>query len=541
LYVSRWSIRRKLLLCLAIVLSIVAALAYSGFAGAYSYRELARTIGVRAMDLKSAGELRESLGDLRVSLSRTQELSLLLERPSVTRRDFREEFLRKLDDVHQDLQRYRRQLDAPSRPDPRFGDRTQERQALAELEATLHRVRQNMSDPKWFFEDWKPDHVSVEVDSMYARASDLQTKMHDRMREFATDVKSEYRTWIYTEWTATIVAAIFLPVAIMLFYDWLFEPLGVLLAGSRRIAQQDDFDHRIQLKNVDEMSELAGALNDMTARFQEIRTDLDSQVQQRTREVVRGEQLASVGFLAAGVAHEINNPLASIAWCAESLDSRLHDTLHGEQDTPPELTTADVEILRKYLHRIQEEAFRCKGITEKLLDFSRLGDVERQTTDLGELIRGVIEMVRHLGKYRQKKIEFDCREYVSAPLNAQEMKQVILNLITNALDSIDPGGTVWIGLQKQGGWAELIVRDNGCGMSAEVLEHLFEPFFTRRRDGSGTGLGLSITYRIVTEHGGTIEPASDGPGRGARMRVLLPLIAKDKAHERKLEKRLQAA
>jgi two-component system NtrC family sensor kinase len=116
-----------------------------------------------------------------------------------------------------------------------------------------------------------------------------------------------------------------------------------------------------------------------------------------------------------------------------------------------------------------------------------------------------------------------------------------LNLITNALDSIDPGGTVWIGLQKQGGWAELIVRDNGCGMSAEVLEHLFEPFFTRRRDGSGTGLGLSITYRIVTEHGGTIEPASDGPGRGARMRVLLPLIAKDKAHERKLEKRLQAA
>jgi len=541
LYVSRWSIRRKLLLCLAIVLSIVAALAYSGFAGAYSYRELARTIGVRATDLKLAGELRESLGDLRVSLSQTRKIGEIINLAAVTERTFGLQFQEKLPEVEHDLRSYRKHLDSAPLSVARFGDRSEERQAIAELEAALAGLKRMSADPQWVFEDVRPELVGQAVDDMYVKASALQAKMHNRMREFATEVKSEYRTWIYTEWAATIVAAVFLPVAIMLFYDWLFQPLGVLLSGSRRIAQQDDFDHRIQLKNVDEMSELAGALNDMTARFQEIRTDLDAQVQQRTREVVRGEQLASVGFLAAGVAHEINNPLASIAWCAESLDSRLHDTLHGDQDSLPVLSPADVEVLRKYLQRIQEEAFRCKGITEKLLDFSRLGDVERQSTDLGELIRGVIEMVRHLGKYRQKKIEFDCREYVSAPLNAQEMKQVILNLITNALDSLDPGGTVWISLHKNGGWAELFVRDNGCGMSAEVLHHLFEPFFTRRRDGSGTGLGLSITYRIVTEHGGTIEPASDGPGRGARMRVLLPLVAKDKAHERKLEKRLQAA
>jgi two-component system, NtrC family, sensor kinase len=541
LYVSRWSIRRKLLLCLAIVLSIMAALAYSGFAGAYSYKELARTIGVRAMDLKLSADLRESLGELRVSLLRTQELSVLFDAPPISRQSFRDEFLGKLTEVHKDLLRYREHLDKPTFSDVRFGDRSQERQTIAELEASLVRVRKNMTDQKWVFVDWTPELVSHEFDGMYDKANKLQATMHDRMREFAREVKSDYRTWIYTEWTATIVAAVFLPVAIVLFYDWLFQPLGVLLSGSRRIAQQDDFDHRIQLKNVDEMSELAGALNDMTARFQEIRTDLDTQVQQRTREVVRGEQLASVGFLAAGVAHEINNPLASIAWCAESLDARLHDTLHGAQDSPPVLSASDLDVLRKYLQRIQEEAFRCKGITEKLLDFSRLGDVERQPTDLGELARGVIEMVRHLGKYRQKKIEFDCREYVAAPLNAQEMKQVLLNLITNALDSLDPGGTVWISLQKSGAWAELLVRDNGCGMSAEVLQHLFEPFFTRRRDGSGTGLGLSITYRIITEHGGTIEPASDGPGRGSRMRVLLPLVAKEKTHERKYEKRLQAA
>src|SRR4029079_19041316 len=137
------------------------------------------------------------------------------------------------------------------------------------------------------------------------------------------------------------------------------------------------------------------------------------------------------------------------------------------------------------------EAFRCKGITEKLLDFSRLGDVEKQDTNLGELVQGVIEMVRHLGTYRQKKIEFDCREYVVAPVNAQEMKQVVLNLITNALDSLDPGGTVWVELRRLGNQAELLVKDNGCGMSPDVLKHLFEPFYTRRRDGKGTGLGLS--------------------------------------------------
>ena len=97
-------------------------------------------------------------------------------------------------------------------------------------------------------------------------------------------------------------------------------------------------------------------------------------------------------------------------------------------------------------------------------------------------------------------------------MNAQEIKQVVLNLITNALDSLDAGGTVWVSLARSGPWAELIVRDNGCGMTDEVLRHLFEPFFTRRRDGSGTGLGLSITYRIVTDHGGAIEPESCRPG-----------------------------
>jgi len=545
LFFSRWSIRRKLLICLAIVLSLVAALAYSGFAGAYSYRELARTIGVRATDLKLAEELTHSLNELRVSISQTLQLTDMPGLSGLTGVEqgaLGMEFDKKLANIERNLLTFRKHVNNVTLSDARFGDRVHEQRTIANLQAALDRLKRVKSDPTFVFTVAQQGVLWPEIDSMYVTASALQDTMHDRMRDFARDVKSEYRAWIFTEWTATVLAAIFLPVAISLFYDWIFQPLNVLIAGSRRIAQQDDFDHRIELATSDEMAELAAAMNEMTARFQEIRSDLDAQVKQRTREVVRSEQLASVGFLAAGVAHEINNPLASIAWCAESLDSRLHETLHGE--SRPEqvlLDGADVEVLRKYLRRIQDEAFRCKGITEKLLDFSRLGDVQKQETDLGELIQGVIEMVRHLGKYRQKKIELDCQEYVVAAVNAQEIKQVALNLITNALDSLEPGGTVWISLKKTGGSAELLVRDNGCGMTAEVLRHLFEPFFSRRRDGTGTGLGLSITYRIVTDHGGSIEPASDGPGKGAAMRVLLPLVAKDKVHERNPEKRLQAA
>jgi two-component system, NtrC family, sensor kinase len=526
LAVSQWSIRRKLLVCLAIVLTIVVALAYSGFSGGYSYRKLAWTIRVRATDLKLAGELTESLADLRVSLSQGRQFYELseLHQPDLQQLTVRDLFFYdKLPRMAQVLDNYRRNLEENQLEDARFGDRSEERRIIKELEGGLAELKKSKTDQAWLLGSPQSDAVARIVEEMYGKASGLLAKMQNRMRGFVDQARSEYRAWIFTEWTATIAAAVFLPVAIWLFYDWLFQPLEVLLAGSRRIAQQDDFDHRIHLKSRDEMAELAAALNEMTARFQQIRNDLDAQVKQRTKEVVRSEQLASVGFLAAGVAHEINNPLASIAWCAESLDSRLHEAMTIHTNGATQLSASDSEILQKYLRRIQDEAFRCKGITEKLLDFSRLGDVEKHETDLGELVQGVIEMVRHLGSYRQKKIEFACSEYVLAAINAQEIKQVVLNLITNALDSLDAGGTVWVALAKRGGWAELMVRDNGCGMSEEVLKHLFEPFFTRRRDGSGTGLGLSITYRIVTDHGGTIEPDSAGRGRGATMRVLLPL------------------
>jgi two-component system, NtrC family, sensor kinase len=124
-------------------------------------------------------------------------------------------------------------------------------------------------------------------------------------------------------------------------------------------------------------------------------------------------------------------------------------------------------------------------------------------------------------------------------VNAQEIRQVVLNLITNALDSLDCGTVVRVRVGQKNGAAELTVQDNGCGMTEDVLEHLFEPFFTRRRDGKGTGLGLSITWQIVNDHGGKIMASSEGPGRGSQFRVILPLAPHD--DEQKRQRQLQAA
>jgi two-component system, NtrC family, sensor kinase len=279
------------------------------------------------------------------------------------------------------------------------------------------------------------------------------------------------------------------------------------------------FDHRIRLDSDDEMRELAEAMNAMTSRFQEIRDDLDCQVRERTKQVVRSEQLASVGFLAAGVAHEINNPLASIAMCSESLEGRLAGLLNEAGES----YAAERDVVRSYLEMIQKEAFRCKQITEKLLDFSRMGDTERHHADLRELVAGVIEMIRHLGKYQNKSVLLADGEPVIAEVCPPEIKQVVLNLITNGLDNIEPGGTVRVVVGSRGNEAQIVVEDNGCGMTEDVIQHLFEPFFTRRRGGQGTGLGLSITYRIVEEHHGQIVAQSGGIGKGSKFTVTVPL------------------
>ncbi|KAJ3073553.1 hypothetical protein HK102_005979, partial [Quaeritorhiza haematococci] len=222
------------------------------------------------------------------------------------------------------------------------------------------------------------------------------------------------------------------------------------------------------------------------------------------------------------VLNPINNPLASIAFCSEALENRL-GALAGSADDP------DHRVIGNYLKMIQEEAFRCKSITEKLLDFARCGDIKRERADLPSLIQGVVDMIRHIGKYRGKTIQFQPKEAVLAHVDGQEIKQVVLNLAVNALESMDAGGVLRIDCRYDRGMAEIVLADDGCGMSPDVLENIFEPFFTRRRDGKGTGLGLSITHRIINQHHGEITASSPGIGRGSTFRVRLPIHPSEKA------------
>jgi signal transduction histidine kinase len=315
----------------------------------------------------------------------------------------------------------------------------------------------------------------------------------------------------------SVLGVVFLLGLARLAYRWVVDPIRDLHDKVGRLGR-GDFDSRIEVHSNDELQDLAEAFNDMTERLQAIYRDLARQVNERSRQLVRSERLAGVGFLAAGVAHEINNPLASIAFCSEALERRLADLLAAHRNHP------DVATVTSYLRMIQQEAFRCKEITQKLLEFSRVGERQRQLTDLAQLIQSVISMVHHLQSYKGKQIVFEPQEQLRVLVNAPEIKSVILNLVVNALDSMDEGGVLTIRLGSRDGVAELTLADTGCGMTAEVLENIFEPFFTRSRTGKGTGLGLSISHRVVTQHGGEIEATSPGPGQGSTFTVRLPLL-----------------
>jgi two-component system NtrC family sensor kinase len=514
---SRWPIRNKLLLGIALLLVIVLTMTISSFQGTYAYRNLVRSISSRATELPVATALSKQVSELRVTLADLDDVTLDADiRPTNTPAgtNLNAAFQQQLDDVRTTIGIYHDKLSEHERNEFRIGSPNQEFDALKQFESNLGAVKRISSGFGWYLDNNSRKELRRELRELQDLAAVLPGYLQDNMRDLAEEVRTRYRTWIVLTWVCGFASLALTFVFVALIYRWVFRPLRLLVKGSRRVAG-GDFNFRIQLNSRDEMAELAEAMNDMTTRFRTIRDDLDRQVQIRTKQVVRSEQLASVGFLAAGVAHEINNPLASIALCAESLEGRLSDLCpEGGEHT---------EVVGRYLKMIQTEAFRCKEITEKLLDFSRMGEVKRQSADLRELVQGVMEMVSHLGKYQNRRIEFMPGEPVIAAVNAQEIKQVVLNLVTNALDSVDDGGLLKIELGKTPDFAEMVFTDTGCGMSEEVLKHLFEPFFTRKRGGQGTGLGLSIVYRIVAEHGGLIEATSAGQGHGSQFIVTLPL------------------
>jgi two-component system, NtrC family, sensor kinase len=540
--VARWPIRIKLLAALVLLTAIVGTLAFSGFWGLYGYRELAGAVSEQAAELPLTSKLTRNADTLRDSFHRIRDgKSQHLFAAPVAMRNvmLREENNR----FHDALASYRNALDlyssrfsASEEPPSYLTDKAHQVTVVEQLYVRLAQINMPHHEELWTLTDGELESLQTDLNLLVDETESLPQFLHERMAGFRNQVKGRYRTMITLAWSSLVAAFFMLGTLLWFFRRMVVKPFRRLLSGSRLVAS-GNLDHRINMGTGDEFSELAAAMNSMTDRFQRtydeldaVCRNLDKEVRDRTREVIQREQLASVGFLAAGVAHEINNPLASIAWSAEALESRLHDLLHtdGGSDGSPStiaLSTDQLDSLRINLKRIQEEAFRCKGITERLLDFSRMGDVRRSPCDLTDLIQDVVAMVGTLGQYRCKTIRFDTAVPVVADVNSQQIKQVVLNLLTNALESVDKNGAVEIQVRQIADTALISVQDNGCGMTDEVRENLFEPFFTRRRDGRGTGLGLSITCRIVNQHGGQISAHSDGPGCGSRLEVLLPTHA----------------
>ena len=294
-----------------------------------------------------------------------------------------------------------------------------------------------------------------------------------------------------------------------------------------------------------EFLDLADEFNRMAANLDAFHRRLEERVRAQSRELVRSERLASVGFLAAGVAHEINTPLNVISGHAELTARQV-----APGRPPPAGPAAD--DLRESLRLIRDEAFRCKAITEKLLSLARGDGDAREPTDLSAVARDVAQMTRGLRTYRDCRVtvQLDPADPLEVQANRTEMKQVLLNLTINALEAAASSerGEVCIEGGRMRDWVELRVRDNGQGMDADVLERVFEPFFTARRgddlavdhraaddhpgdgaatpngrpDNRGTGLGLSITHAIVESHCGRIRAESPGVGLGACFTVQFP-------------------
>jgi signal transduction histidine kinase len=253
-------------------------------------------------------------------------------------------------------------------------------------------------------------------------------------------------------------------------------------------------------------------------RTQEIKQTYE-RLQETQKRLSRSEKLAGIGTLAAGVAHEINNPLASVASCAEGLMDRMDNVDFKSRD--------DEEVFPDYLKTIYDETYRCKAIISKLLDFSR-----RQVPVLGEvdvnvLVANVVKLIGRQKELEKLSIEINyCSESIIIYGDSNQLQQVFLNIILNAIDATADGGKIKITTIRVDNYAQMIFEDTGCGIAQENLDRVFEPFFSTKSPGKGTGLGLSICYGIIEEHKGKISVSSNGIGKGTAFTIFLPVYDK---------------
>ena len=513
------SIRVKIWAALMLLILLVSTLAGAGLYAVRLHQQQVRDVTWRVNVLPVARKLSQHVSGLQTIRSELQGIRLTRQRfsPS-TGNEFRpfleSRFAQTLIELKRSYEEYRQLLENRVEEIGIKESFAQEFSTVNDIRTAIQGLDEIVPQQGWSAGDTGLEKVELLLDTMQKHTDRLPVYLADELNRYSQTMR-RHSGWL----KMTVIICVTISVGLMLLlirlsFLWIFKPLHVLVEGSRQVAS-GKYGHRIVLPTNDEIAELADAMNFMTVQFEEKvrqleenRRDLDEKVKQKSRELVLSERLASVGFLAAGIAHEINNPLTAISACAESLQQRIE--------------AEDTDHVKRYLIMIQEEAFRCKRITERLLGLARNDSKEQTKTNFVPIVTNMLEMLWQQNAFKQKNITLDLPESFEITVNVQEMKQVVLNLLTNAFQNTEEDGHVTVRLHSHENIAVLTVQDNGTGMDSEVLQNIFEPFFTRRIGGNGNGLGLSITHRIIEEHRGRISAFSDGPGKGSTFIVELP-------------------
>lgn len=314
----------------------------------------------------------------------------------------------------------------------------------------------------------------------------------------------------------------------------IYVPLRDLEGGAKRLAA-GNLDEVIPVRSSDEFGQLSEAFNSMTVALRNSRQELrewaatlEQRVAERTHalhiaqaEALRGEKLASVGLLAAGIAHELNNPLTGVLTFSTLLRKKMPADSQDAED----------------LDLVIRETKRCAAIIRRLLDFAREKAPEKKFADLNRLIEDTARIVERPAHLQDIGITLDLDSRLPQVwMDPDLLKQVVMNMLVNAQHAIDEKGTITVRTRelpaspgaKAPRRVEVSIIDTGCGIPAKDLPRIFDPFFTTKGVGKGTGLGLSVSHGIVSAHGGTIEVESQ-PGEGTTFRVRLPVEPAEQA------------
>jgi two-component system NtrC family sensor kinase len=321
-----------------------------------------------------------------------------------------------------------------------------------------------------------------------------------------------------------LVGAMVFGSALAVAFIWVmvYRPVKALIDGTHRVAE-GDLSYRLPVASEDELGDLARSFNKMTAEVEGVHAEIEERVRRKTAELEKAhkillstEKMASVGKLAATVAHEINNPLFGILTYARLV---LRNLMKVE--------AAGRDEMVEQLQTIERESKRCGDLVKNLLTFSRQAPSHREPQDLNTIVHRAVLLVKH--KLEMASIEL--RENLAEGLpavecDANQIQQVVLVLMVNASEAMPKGGTLEVTTEFDGAADRGVirVRDTGSGIAAELLPRIFDPFFTTKEDQNRTGLGLAVAAGIVEQHTGEITVAST-QGEGTEFTVALPATA----------------